>query len=81
MVEDDPDEPMSADDMIAAADGLVEKIRDGWRERGFPPEVLAHAMVGAGLTDLTNERGVKAALQLLRNLVEEIEQAAQGRPN
>ena len=41
MVEDDPDEPMSADEMISAADGLVEKLQDGWREKGFPPEVLA----------------------------------------
>jgi hypothetical protein len=76
VAEDDPDERMTADDMIAAADGLVEKIRDGWRERGFPPDVLAHSMVGAGLTELTNVRGVEAALHLLRDLLEEIEQAA-----
>jgi hypothetical protein len=30
---------------------------------------------------LTNVRGVEAALQLLHDLVEEIEQAARGKPN
>jgi hypothetical protein len=81
MAEDDPDSPMTPDEVISAADELLEKLRDGWRERGFPPEVLAHAMVGAGLTDLTSARGVCAPLQLLRDLVEEIEQAAGSQPN
>jgi hypothetical protein len=38
-------------------------------------------MIGSGITDLTNERGVDSALGVLRRLVEEIEQAARGRPN
>jgi hypothetical protein len=33
-------------------------------------------MIGPGITDLTNERGVNSALDVLRRLVEEIEQAA-----
>ena len=33
-------------------------------------------MVGAGLAGLTHESGVEAALQLLRDLMDEIEQAA-----
>jgi hypothetical protein len=43
--------------------------------------VLAHQMIGAGITDLTNERGVEAALELLRELVSDIEGAAPRRAN
>jgi hypothetical protein len=81
MAEDDADDPMTADEMISAAEELLEKLRSGWRERGFPPTLLAHAMIGAGITDLTDERGADAALQLLREIAAEIEEAKRGRPN
>ena len=81
MAEDDPDDPMSADDMISAAEEVIEKLRTSWRERGFPGEVLAHTMIGAAITDLVNERGVDAALDLLRDFANEIEQTARQRPN
>ncbi len=32
-------------------------------------------MIGAAITDLTNERGIEAALELIRELVGEIELA------
>jgi hypothetical protein len=81
MAEDDPDSPMTSDDIVSAAEELLAKLREGWREKGFPPEVLAHAMIGAGLADLVNERGAEAVLQLFRDLSDEIEQAARSRPN
>jgi hypothetical protein len=72
---------MTTEDVIAAADEIIENLRSSWRERGFPPEVLAHSMIGAGITELANNRGVDAALQVLRSLAEEIEQAARSKPN
>ena len=50
-------------------------------ERGFAPEVLAHSMTGAEITELANNRGVDVALQVLRALAEEIEQAGRSKPN
>jgi hypothetical protein len=38
-------------------------------------------MLGAAIADLTNERGVDRTVNVLRNLVEEIEQASRGKPN
>ncbi len=81
MSEDDPDDPMTLDDAVSSAQDIVDQLRSRWKERGLPIEVLAHAMIGAGITDLTNERGINSALEVLRRLVEEIEQAARGRPN
>jgi hypothetical protein len=81
MSEDDPDDPMTLDDAVSSAQDIVDQLRSRWKESGLPIEVLAHAMIGAGITDLTNERGVNSALEVLRRLVEEIEQAARGRPN
>jgi hypothetical protein len=69
MAEDDPDAPLTADEVIAAADEIIESLRSSWRERGFPPEVLAHSMIGAGITELANKRGVDAALQVLPRLL------------
>ncbi len=51
------------------------------RESGLPPSVLAHQMIGGVASDLINERGVEAALELLRELLGEIEQAAPRRAN
>lgn len=81
MAEDDSDRPMSDDEVIASAQQIVDQLRDRWRESGLPPSVLAHQMIGVGITDLTNERGVEAALELLRELVGEIERAAARRTN
>ncbi len=54
MAEDDSDRPMSDDEVIASAQQIVDQLRDRWRESGLPPSVLAHQMIGAGITDLTN---------------------------
>ncbi len=81
MSEDDPEKPMTLEDAVSSAQDIVDQLRSRWKESGVPIEVLAHAMIGAGITDLTNERGVNSALEVLRRLVEEIEQAARGRPN
>jgi hypothetical protein len=81
MAEDDPDSPMTAEDVVSSAQDIVDQLRSKWRESGFPSEVLAHAMIGAGITDLANERGVDDALRVLRELVDEVELAARGRPN
>lgn len=67
--------------MISSAQEIVDQIRERWRESGLPISVLAHQMIGAGITDLTNERGVDAALELLRELVGDIERAAPRRAN
>ncbi len=72
---------MTVEDAVSSAQDIVDQLRSRWRESGLPIEVLAHAMIGAGITDLTNERGVQAALDLLRELVEEIEQTARARPH
>jgi hypothetical protein len=72
---------MSGDDVISSAQEIVDQIRERWRESGLPISVLAHQMIGAGITDLTNERGVDAALELLRELVGDIERAAPRRAN
>jgi hypothetical protein len=81
MSEDDSDGPMSADEVIASAQEIVDQLRERWRESGLPVSVLAHQMIGAGITDLTNERGVEAALELLRDLVSDIERGAARRAN
>ncbi len=81
MAEDESDRPMSDDEVITSAQQIVDQLRERWRESGLPPSVLAHQMIGAGITDLTNERGVYAALELLRELVGEIERAAPRRAN
>jgi hypothetical protein len=81
MAEDDSDTPMSADDMIASAQEIVDQLRDRWRESGLPVSVLANQMIGAGITDLINERGAEAALDMLRELVRNIELAAAKRAN
>ena len=81
MSEDNSDGPMSADEVIASAQEIVDQLRERWRESGLPVSVLAHQMIGAGITDLTNERGVEAALELLRDLVSDIERAAARRAN
>ncbi len=81
MSKDDADRPMTLEDAVSSAQDIVDQLRGRWRESGLPIEVLAHAMIGAGITDLTNERGVQAALDLLRELVEEIEQTARARPH
>jgi hypothetical protein len=72
---------MSGDDVISSAQEIVDQIRERWRESGLPISVLAHQMIGAGITGLTNERGVDAALELLRELVGDIERAAPRRAN
>jgi hypothetical protein len=69
------------EDAVSSAQDIVDQLRSRWRESRFPIEVLAHAMIGAGITDLANERGVQAALDVLRELVQEIEEAARGRPH
>jgi hypothetical protein len=76
MAEDDSEKPMSPDEVIASAQQIVDQLRERWRESGLPISVLAHQMIGAGITDLTNDRGVDAALELLRELVGDIERAA-----
>jgi hypothetical protein len=76
MTEDHSDDPMSEDEVISAAQEAVDQLREQWRESGVPISVLAHQMIGAGVADLTNERGVDATLELLRELVSNIEQAA-----
>jgi len=81
MAEDDPDRPMTAEEVVAAADEIIENLRSTWRERGLPPEVLAHSMIGVGITELVNKRGVDAVLQVLRDLTEEIEKASRSKPN
>jgi hypothetical protein len=81
MAEDDSDAPMSDEDVISSAQEIVDQLRTRWRESGLPVSVLAHQMIGAGITDLTNERGVEAALELLRELVSDIEGAAPRRAN
>lgn len=78
---EDGDRPMTTDEVISSANEIVDQLRTRWRESGLPMEVLAHEMVGAGITDLTNERGVASALQLLRELVTEIESAAPRQAN
>jgi hypothetical protein len=75
MAEDDADAPMSADEVIASAQRIVDQLRERWRNSGLPASVLAHQMIGAGITDLANERGIGAALELLRELVSDIETA------
>jgi hypothetical protein len=79
--DDDPDRPLTLEDAVASAQDIVDQLRSKWRDSGLPIEVLAHAMIGTGITDLTNERGVQATLDLLRELVQKIEEAARGRPN
>jgi len=81
MADDDGDELLTADEMISAAEGLIQKLQNGWGENGFPPALLANAMVGAGLARLTHESGVEATLQLLRDLMDEIEQAGREAPS
>ncbi len=81
MPEDDPDDPMTLEDAVSSAQDIVDQLRSRWELSGLPIEVLAHAMIGSGVTDLTNARGVEAALDVLRRLLEEIEQAARGKPN
>jgi hypothetical protein len=44
---------MSGDDVISSAQEIVDQIRERWRESGLPISVLAHQMIGAGITDLT----------------------------
>ncbi len=81
MAEDDSDRPMTTDEVISSAQQIVDQLRDRWRESGLPVGVLAHQMIGAGITDLTNDRGVAATLELLRELVGEIEKAAPRQAN
>jgi hypothetical protein len=81
MAEDDSDQPMSPDEVISSAQEIVDQLRSKWRESGLPVEVLAHQMIGAGIADLTNERGVRAVLDLLRELVEDIESAVPRQAN
>ncbi len=76
MAEDEFDRPMTSDEVISSAHDIVDQLRSKWRESGLPVAVLAHQMIGAGITDLTNERGVASALDLLRELVQDIERAA-----
>ena len=81
MAEDHSDTPMNADEVIASAQEIVDQLRDRWRESGLPVSVLAHQMIGAGITDLINERGLEAALDVMRELVSNIEVAAAKRAN
>ncbi len=81
MAEDDSDQPMSADEMIASAQEIIDQLRDRWRESGLPISVLANQMIGAAITDLINERGAEATLDVLRELVRHIEVAAAKRAN
>ena len=81
MAEDDSDSAMSGDEVISSAQQIVDQLRERWRESDLPISVLAHQMIGAGITDLTNERGVDATLELLRELVSDIERAALKRSN
>jgi hypothetical protein len=81
MAEDNSDNDMSEDEVISSAQEIVDQLRARWNESGFPISVLAHQMIGAGVADLTNERGVEAVLELLRELVSDIEQAAPRRTN
>ena len=55
--------------------------RSRWRESCLPVSVLAHQMIGAGITDLTNERSIEAARELLPERVSDIEEAAPRRAN
>ncbi len=59
MSEDDPEEPMTLEDAVSSAQDIVDQLRARWKESGLPVEVLAHAMIGAGITDLTNERNTQ----------------------
>jgi hypothetical protein len=79
--DDDFNRPMTLEDAVSSAQDIIDQLRNRWRESGLPVEVLAHAMIGSGITDLTNVRGVDATLQVLRELVGEIEKVARGRPN
>jgi len=81
MADDDPDDEMTLEDAVSSAQEIVDQLRARWKESGLPIEVLAHQMIGSGITDLTNARGVEPALDVLRRLIEEIEQAARGKPN
>ena len=45
MSEDDPDTPMSLEEIVASAQDIVDQLRDRWRENGFPIDVLAHGMI------------------------------------
>jgi hypothetical protein len=81
MSDEDSDDPMTLEDAVSSAQEVIDQLRTRWKETGMPIEILAHAMIGAGITDLTNERGVSAALEVLRGLLEEIEQVAQSKPH
>jgi hypothetical protein len=81
MADEDSDDPMTLEDAVESAQDIVDQLRARWKHSGLPIEVLAHAMIGSGITDLTNVRGVDAALDVLRRLVGEIEEAARKRPN
>lgn len=81
MAEDNSDRPMSDDEVISSAHEILDQLRDRWRESGLPTSVLAHQMIGAGVTELINDRGVEAALEVLRELVSEIERTASRRAN
>jgi hypothetical protein len=70
MSDEDSDGPMTLDDAVSSAQDIVDQLRAHWKESGLAPEVLAHAMIGSGITDLTNERGVDSALDVLRRLVD-----------
>jgi hypothetical protein len=72
---------MTPDEVLSSAQQIVDQLRSRWRESGLPVDILAHEMIGAGITDLTNERGVAAVLELLRELVGDIEKAAPRQAN
>ncbi len=66
--------PMSENEVISAAQEAVDQLREQCRGSRLPISVLAQQMIGAGVADLTTERGVDATLELLRELVINIEQ-------
>jgi hypothetical protein len=61
MAEDDSDQPMSADEMIASAHEIIDQLRDRWRESGLPISVLANQMLGAAITDCVAPRLLRRA--------------------
>jgi hypothetical protein len=79
MPEHDPDNIENAEDVVSSAREIVDQLRSKWQEKGFPSEVLALAMIEAGITYLSKERGAEAAQTVLQGFLEDIEQTARGR--
>ncbi len=72
---DNPEEqPITPEDSASAARDIVAKLVARWREEGLPSDVLMEALLGQGIELITSERGLAAAVSVLRELISRTEE-------